>query len=347
MLSTWYWKSIDLHFSLYFNLTACPVKWNAPKRLFIYDLKRYRDYIPWFITTFVVYGGITYNSIILVLIRQWFSPRDNITALHITMYSLVAFSGTVPLAMAFAIIFAGEDTIACANELILAKAELKELTDGKKIQNDRRKARNPVHEFWLQFNVDDILDYAAYGFVLFCAILPFAIAILPYLLNMNPFALLLEDVLPPHILQNPSTRLPIEIISGIILFFSVCEVFRIVPFLNIFVILTCILWLHIVSLMNAYFDKRIRNKSRSARSSFNNSRKLYLICTKMTILNTVVIRFSAPETFILLNIGKFLIVFLIFDTTDADRSTHCDLYHRASGGPLNLVYITNGCIHCL
>jgi hypothetical protein len=314
MLSTWYWKSIDLHFSLYFNFTACPVKWNTPKRLFIYDLKRYRDYIPWFITTFVLYGGIAYNSIILVLIRQWFSPRDNITTLHITIYSFLALAGTVPLAIAFAIIFAGEDTVACANELILAKAELKELTDGKKIKNDRRKSRNPVHEFWLQFNVDDILDYFAYCFVIGCAVFPFVFAILPYFANLNPFIFLLEDVLPPHILQNPSIRIPIEIISGIILFFSLSEVFRIVPFLNIFIILPCILWLHIISLMNAYFDKRIRNKSHSARSSFNNSRKLYLIHTKMTIVSTVVLRFGAPETFILMNIGKFLTVFLIFMT---------------------------------
>jgi hypothetical protein len=314
MLSTWYWKSIDLHFSLYFNLTACPVKWNAPKRLFIYDLKRYRDYIPWFIITFVFYGGIAYNSIILVLIRQWFSPRDNITALHITMYSLFAFVGTVPFAMAFAIIFAGEDTVACANDLIMAKAELKQLTDEKEIKKRASKARNPVHEFWLQFNVADILDYFAYCTVIGCAVFPFVFAILPYFLNLNPFIFLLEDVLPPQILQDPSIRIPIEIISGIIFFLSVAEGFRLFLFINLFVILTSILWLHVISLMEVYFEKRILNKSHSARSSISNRRKLYLIHTKMTIVNTVVLRFGAPEGFVLTNIGKIVLVFLVFMT---------------------------------
>jgi hypothetical protein len=310
MLSTWYWKSIDLHFSLYFNFTSCPVKWNAPKRLFIYDLKRYRDYIPWFISTFFLLYGIAYNSIILVLIRQWFSPRENITALPIAIYSLLAIIGTVPLA----IIFAGRDTVAAANNLISAKAELKQLTtDGQETKKHGKKPRNLIHSFFLQFKLTDILDYFAYAVILLCALFPFVFAILPYFLNINPFVFLLEDVIPMHILQNPSTRIPIEIISALIIFFSASEGFRLFPFINLFVILTSILWLHVISLMNTYFDKRIRNTSHHS-SIISNRRKMYLFHTKMTIVKTIVLRFAAPEAFLLINIGKKAIVFLIFMT---------------------------------
>jgi len=120
MVGHWDWKAIQLHFSMYYNITSFPVKWNEKTKLFSFDFKPPIKYYAWFLNYYVFFGLGCISSLAYVVCLN---KKD--VPLFLTLTFVLAICLVLAdLGLSVCLLAYGCETVNCLNSLILIQQEL-------------------------------------------------------------------------------------------------------------------------------------------------------------------------------------------------------------------------------
>jgi len=120
MVSVWFWKFIRLHFSLYYNISKCPVTWNSTTRLFKFEFKNTWQYKTFYFLIFFVLGVLVQGSLISVCVC-YFINLITLSQVNIGIVVIfMLFSGTIYVAFLIAafIPYFGRDEVYALNNML-------------------------------------------------------------------------------------------------------------------------------------------------------------------------------------------------------------------------------------
>jgi len=122
MVGYWDWKAVQLHFSMFYNITSFPVKWNEKTKLFSFDFKHPIKYFAWFLNFYLVFGLGCLSSLAYVCLIKKDIPQFLVLTYAVAMALVLA-----DLGLSVCLLLYGYESVNCLNSLILIQQDLTSL----------------------------------------------------------------------------------------------------------------------------------------------------------------------------------------------------------------------------
>jgi len=129
MVSAWFWKSIRLQFSLYYNFSIVPVSWNSKTRTFEFEWKNLLQFKLFYFHIYFVLGFLLQGSCFSVVICYFTHPRLQVylSIEYVFVYLLFGVAIFFPLIAATISPYYFRDEVYVMNNMLMTDNKLERI----------------------------------------------------------------------------------------------------------------------------------------------------------------------------------------------------------------------------